>query len=263
MSPTRAARRGRPRSTSEPGVGCRRRGGPGSRALFHRADRTRLFLVALATMLAVMILPLCRLPSAAPGRSGTPLTTRPPAASGARDDTAVRRAALSLCRNGDVGRGLGRAARRFRSDSGGPVDRGAVALLGRAPRGARRRAVHSAASRGAAAARRRTRGKRGHMRLLIADSAASLAFAVIVAGGGLSTIFPLTVARFTRDSRHAARPPARRSSSRASAAPWCRRSSGFISRHTGSLTAGLFVALAGCLAMERCSWSPLARVTDQ
>ena len=138
---------------------------PAAVALFHRADRTRLFLVALATMLAVMILPLCRLPSAAPGRSGTPLTTRPPAASGAGRHCCSARCSFFMSERRRRSRAGPRHARRFRSIPAALSIAAPSLFWAALPRGARRRAVHSAASRGAAAARRRTHAGRGHMRL--------------------------------------------------------------------------------------------------
>ena len=86
--------------------------------------------------------------------------------------------------------------------------------------------------------------------LLVARSAGVLAVAVAIGGLGLSTIFPLTVARFTRDlDREAARAAGPIFVLAGLGGATLPPLVGFISRQSGSLTAGLFVPLIGCLAM--------------
>jgi FHS family glucose/mannose:H+ symporter-like MFS transporter len=226
---------------------------PAAVALFHRADRTRLFLVALATMLAVMILPLCRLPSAAPGRGGTFPDDASASDVPARGTTLLFGALLFLYVGTEtsVAGWVALYARRFdlipaALSIAAPSLFWAALLAGRgaAPFILRRVAEPRLLAAGLMLA------SAGICALLIADSAAGLAFAVIVTGGGLSTIFPLTVARFTRDSRRAARAASPAFVLAGLGGAVVPPLVGFISRHTGSLTAGLFVALAGCLAMS-------------
>jgi len=86
--------------------------------------------------------------------------------------------------------------------------------------------------------------------LLVARSAAVLAVAVAIGGLGLSTIFPLTVARFTRDlDRAAARAAGPIFVLAGLGGAVLPPLVGIISTQSGSLTAGLFVPLFGCLAM--------------
>jgi fucose permease len=86
--------------------------------------------------------------------------------------------------------------------------------------------------------------------LLVAGSAPVLAAAVALAGLGLSTIFPLTVALFTRDlDRAAVRAAGPIFVLAALGGATLPPLVGIISSQSGSLTAGLFVPLLGCLAM--------------
>jgi fucose permease len=86
--------------------------------------------------------------------------------------------------------------------------------------------------------------------LLTARSAGTLAAGLAIGGLGFSAVFPLTVALFTRDLDRAA--------ARAAGPVFVLAGLGgailpplvgIISRQSGSLTAGLFVPLFGCLAM--------------
>jgi MFS transporter, FHS family, glucose/mannose:H+ symporter len=86
--------------------------------------------------------------------------------------------------------------------------------------------------------------------LLLARSAGALGLAVVIGGLGLSTIFPLTLALFTRQLEGAA--------ARAAGPVFVLAGLGgavlpplvgIISAQSGSLRAGLFVPLLGCIAM--------------
>jgi fucose permease len=86
--------------------------------------------------------------------------------------------------------------------------------------------------------------------LMTATSAVTLAVSVVLAGLGLSTVFPITVALFTRDLDQAAR--------RAAGSIFVLAGLGgailpplvgLVSTLSGNLTAGLFVPLAGCVGM--------------
>ena len=161
------------------------------------------FLIGLATALVLMTVPLLRLPRPAPGGVVPEAEAETASAAPARAHTVLFGALLFLYVGTEtsVAGWVALYARRFdlipaALSIAAPSLFWAALLAGRgaAPLILRRVSERRLLGAGLILA------SAGVSALLIADSAASLAVAVIVAGAGLSTIFPLTVAQFTRDS---------------------------------------------------------------
>jgi FHS family glucose/mannose:H+ symporter-like MFS transporter len=226
---------------------------PAAVALFHRANQTRWFLIGLAALLVLMIVPLFQLPGPARGAAHPEPDAEPAGAVPVRAHAVLFGALLFLYVGTEtsVAGWVALYARRFdlipaALSIAAPSLFWAALLAGRgvAPLILRRVSERRLLAAGLILA------TAGISALLIADSAASLAVAVIVAGAGLSTIFPLTVAQFTRDSSRAAKAASPAFVLAGLGGAVVPPLVGLISRQTGSLTAGLFVALAGCLVMS-------------
>lgn len=223
-------------------------------ALFQRTDNTRIFLFALAAALLLMAAPLARI--AEPDGSGVSheaerMTLGPAVRS--RGGTLMFGAMLFLYVGTEtsVAGWVALYARRLEVVPATlslaiPSLFWAALLAGRAAAPVVLRWMPESRLLGAGL----LLATAGVSALLVARSAGLLAVAVATGGLGLSTIFPLTVARFTRDLDRAA--------ARAAGSIFVLAGLGgailpplvgIISRQSGSLTAGLFVPLFGCLAM--------------
>jgi FHS family glucose/mannose:H+ symporter-like MFS transporter len=223
-------------------------------ALFQRTDNTRTFLFALAAALLLMAVPLARIVE--PGDSGVqpaPERITPGHAIRSTGGTLTFGVLLFLYVGTEtsVAGWVALYARRLEVVPATlslaiPSVFWAALLAGRAAAPAVLRRIPESRLLGAGLLVATV----GVSALLVARSAGVLAVAVAIGGLGLSTIFPLTVARFTRDLDRAAARAAGpifvlAGFGGATLPPLV----GFISTQFGSLTAGLFVPLFGCLAM--------------
>ncbi len=232
-------------------------GAPAVVALFQRTNSLRLFLFVLAAALILMAGPLLGLPE--PDRDGAPPEvageTTPPDTSTRRTGTAWVFGALLFLYVGtetSVAGWVALYARRLDliSDTLSVATASlfwAALLAGRAAAPSVLHRVPEARLLGASL----LLATAGVAALATSRSALVLAVSIVLAGLGLSAVFPLTLAWFTRDlDRHAA---ARSAGSifvlaglgGAVLPPLV----GFISTTSGSLSAGLLVPLIGCFGM--------------
>lgn len=230
-------------------------GAPAVVAMFHEANAVSIFLFGLAAALVLMALPLARISE--PGRHAAEAT--PADAVPSRPSTSERAGPLLfggflfLCvgTESSVAGWVALYANRLdviaaTLSVATPSLFWAALLAGRAAAPAVLRLVAEArlivvclllATSGVAA-------------LMASRSAATLALSVIACGLGLSTVFPLTVAQFTRDmERRAARTAGPVFVLAGFGGAVLPPLVGVVSAATGSLTAGLVIPLVGCLAM--------------
>jgi fucose permease len=222
-------------------------------AIFQRTDNTRMFLFALAAALLAMAVPLAGIAESGAAAVRDPGRVTPDAGAPVRGGTLLFGAMLFLYVGTEtsVSGWIALYARRLDVIPAAlsiamPALFWGALLGGRAAAPMVLRRIPESRLLGAGL----VLATLGVCALLVARSAGVLAGAVVLGGLGFSTVFPLTVALFTRDLDRAA--------VRAAGPIFVLAGLGgavlpplvgLISRQSGSLTAGLVVPLFGCLAM--------------
>ena len=226
---------------------------PPAVALFQRTNSARTFMFALAAALVLMALPLTRISGSAASRAEESERAAPRTVPHSKGGTLMFGALLFVYVGTEtsVAGWVALYARRLdiipaALSIATPALFWATLLMGRGAAPLALRWIPEAKLLGASLLLATV----GVTTLLFAGSAGVLAAAVAVAGLGFSTVFPLTVALFTRHLEGAA--------ARAAGPVFVLAGLGgallppvvgIISRQSGSLRAGLFVPLFGCFAM--------------